>query len=222
MKKLLAFTILTFALQACGDKTQRNENAESEKVEEVNTIENKKSISSDSERSRDTEFENEIVAIVNAFKNKDGAFLNRYIDAEIGFYIIPGAGTLRHFEKVDSLDFKDPQMEYHPFGKPENEKYKVIYTKKSPEYSCESQGWNRYGLFVISGKSNVFSNILYAQEQDGWDISTQDRTIADKVDAITQTVFLTQKDSDIVFGISRKGNKYILTYLDLNYTYCDI
>ena len=60
MKKLLAFTILTFALQACGDKTQRNENAESEKVEEVNTIENKKSISSDSERSRDTEFENEI------------------------------------------------------------------------------------------------------------------------------------------------------------------
>ncbi len=164
----------------------------------------------------------EIIAIINAFKNKDEKALNERIDTNVGFYIIPGSGTLLHFEKLDKISFTIPLFKYHRFGNIEKNNYKIIDVDKGPEYSCEDEKWDKYGLFLIGGKSTIFSNILDGQILGGQENEPNSREIAKSIDAITKTVFLTEKNSDIIFGIAKIHGKTILTYLDLSRTYCDI
>lgn len=174
------------------------------------------------EKNRELDFEAEIFDILNAFKTKDEKRLNARIDTSIGFYIIPGPGTLLHFEKSDYISFAEPLMAYHQFGVAEKVKYKIIEIDEFPEYSCENRKWNKNGLFLIRGNAHIFTNILDRQLLGGQKIVAGDPEIAKKIDPITKTVILAQKDSDIIFGVAEIKGRLILTYLDLSCTYCDI
>lgn len=164
----------------------------------------------------------EIYKIIKAFKKRDEKTLNKYINSSIGFYIIPGPGTLLHFEKIDSISFKNAYFAYHQFGSFDGSKHQKIIASKAPEYSCENLKWDRYGLFLIKGKTNIFKKILEMQILGGLDIDKTIFLIAKKIDSITQTVYLTEKNSDIIFGFTKINGQVILTYLDLSQTYCDI
>jgi hypothetical protein len=164
----------------------------------------------------------EILTIINAFEKKDEKTINEFINPSIGFYIIPGPGTFLHFEKLDKINFTNPYIKYHKFGNFKETKYQIIQTDKFPQYSCENQKWDKYGLFLIRGNSNIFNKILQKQIFGGQKIEANSNEIAKKIDSITETVFLTKKNSDIIFGFTKINGQIALTYLDLSQTYCDI
>lgn len=163
-----------------------------------------------------------ILDVIAGFKNKDAKFLNSLIDPKVGFYIIPGPGTLMHFEAMDKIDFTNNYLYYHKFGALTTTKYKLQATNHSPEYDCDNQKWDKYGLFLITGDYPVFENILIRQEMGQMEVNPQDIVFAKRIDAITKTVYFTEKDSDVVFGFAKKDGRYIITYIDVQKTYCDI
>lgn len=163
-----------------------------------------------------------IQTIIKAFRSKDEKTLNALIDPQTGFYVRSGPGVLPHFEKWTKVDFSNPLMEYHKFGAPGDNNYSIIRTDERPAYDCETFKWNKTGLFLMSVNLHPFNEVIRAQAAGGEEPTPQDKAIADKLDPITTVVFLTEKDADIIFGFAKKDGRYILTWLDLFQTYCDI
>ncbi|GAA4149912.1 hypothetical protein GCM10022217_02390 [Chryseobacterium ginsenosidimutans] len=215
MKQTFSIFLILLFFSCKNEKKSINSNSSKTEVEKQNI--NLPNVN----REKNNE-KTEILTIINAFEKKDEKTLNEFINPSVGFYIIPGPGTLLHFDKQNKISFKNPNIEYHNFGNPEETEYQIIQTNKFPKYSCENQKWDKNGLFLIRGNSNVFSNILEMQILGGQKIEPNNKEMATRIDSITETIFLTKKDGDIIFGFAKIDGQLILTYLDLSQTYCDI
>lgn len=163
-----------------------------------------------------------IDSVVMAFKNKNEKYLNSLIDPEYRFYIIPGPGTLMHFDLMEKIEFSQAYLNYHNFGVPNGKLPKLQYSSETPQFDCETQKWDKYGLYRITGNIKVFENILVGQEMGQWEVNPDDRIIAKKLDPITKSVYFTEKDSDVIFGFAQVNGRYILIYVNVQPTYCDI
>ena len=166
----------------------------------------------------------EINRIVQAFQRKDTVILNAYINPEIGFYLIPGPGTIPHFEAMEAIDFSNGYLSYHQFGVAGSSP-NILKKEMLPQYSCETFTWSEYGLYAGTGKSGRLTGIMEMQSlagEEGHKGSAEDKAIAKRVDAVTTDVVLAEKDTDIVFGIALIAGRYYLTYLDLRDSYCDV
>ncbi len=211
----LVFIPVLFGMQSCelNVSGQQNENVTVAKktVLKSNKIDSKK------------ELELEILKIISAFENKDEKTLNSYLDKDLGFYLVPGPGTLLHFEKSEKIDFSNDYISYHEFGKPGLGNYKIKY-ESFPRYDCENYTWDKYGIFVAKKYGSVLTGIIENPQNlvEGKIYTKDEIESIRKVDKITKPVILTKKDGDISFGIAKFKDKYIITYFEIYQSYCDI
>ncbi len=166
----------------------------------------------------------EINRIIQAFQKKDTAVLNAYINPDLGFYLIPGPGTIPHFEAMETIDFSNGYLSYHQFGV-SGTTLPMQRKEALPQYSCETFTWSEYGLFAGTGRSKRLTGIMEIQAlagEEDYKGSDEDKAIAKRVDAVTMDIVLAEKDTDIVFGVALIAGRYYLTYLDLRDSYCDV
>ncbi|MCD9853412.1 hypothetical protein LUD75_01755 [Epilithonimonas sp. JDS] len=93
MRKFILI-LFSISLFSCKNEKEKNTNTniQNEKIPIATKIQNPKA-----------ELENEIIKLIKAFKTKDEKALNSYIDTNIGFYLIPGPGTLLNFKKTNEI-----------------------------------------------------------------------------------------------------------------------
>ena len=211
---LILFSISLFSCKNEKEKNEKNTNTniQNEKIPVATKIQNPKS-----------ELENEIIKLLKAFKTKDEKTLNSYIDTNIGFYLIPGPGTLLNFKKTDEISFSDANVSYHKFGSNETHNYKPIY-ENPPTYDCETYKWSKEGLFIDKERVDIFTSIVENPLNKEYDISFSKDEVAEikQMEKISTQVYLTEKDGDIVFGIAKYNGKYIITFLNFSPSYCDV
>ncbi len=169
------------------------------------------------------ELENEIIKIVKAFKTKNENILNKYIDASIGFYLIPGPGTQLNFKKTNAISFSDSYFSYHNFGSEEIQNYKPIY-EDPPIYDCETYKWSKEGLFIDKDKITLFTSIIEnpLNEENGISFSKDEIEAIKRMEKMSTQIYLTEKEGDIIFGIAKHNGKYIITFLNFSPSYCDV
>ena len=112
---------------------------------------------------------------------------------------------------------------YHNFGKQNPANYKFKY-EEFPRYNCETLEWNKYGIFVATKYGSILNGIIENPQNkvEGKIYSEDEIGIVKNIDKITKSVISTKKDGDIDFGIAKIKGKYIITYLDIHESYCDI
>ena len=215
LQSLFFIILISFLLQSCAQKSLESEKSSSESLIQIDTIK--------SEINPKDELENEIRKIITAFEKKDELTLNTYLDKDIGLYLIPGPGTLLHYEKLTSLDFSNAIIAYHQFGKESEKNYEFKY-ENFPRYDCEYFEWDKYGLFVASEYRSILTGIIKNPQNviEGKIYTEEEIKIIEAIDKITRSVMLTKKDGDINFGIAKLNGKYIITYLDIHESYCDV
>ncbi len=218
LKRLNLFLLLIsflFGLQSCESKVSENQNQ--------NTTIAKKIVLKSNKIDSKKELELEILKIISAFEKKDEKTLNSYLDKDLGFYLVPGPGTLLHFEKLEKIDFSNDYISYHEFGKPGLGNYKIKY-ESFPRYDCENYTWDKYGIFVAKKYGSVLTGIIENPQNlvEGKIYTNDEIESIRKIDKITKPVILTKKDGDISFGIANYKDKYIITYLEIYQSYCDI
>ena len=218
IKYLPTLLVLTFAivqLTSCVEKSAESEKAtvktETPKVSAVKEINAK------------DEFENELIKIIRAFANHDQKTLNTYIDPNVGIYLIPGPGTLLHFERLDSIDFTNPYIQYHKFVTEQSASEKISY-ETLPTFDCENFTWNKYGLFVAKEYGSILTFIIQNPQNavEGKVYSEAEIKTINNIDKITRSIILAEKDTDVHFGLAKLNGRYIITFLDLHESYCDV
>lgn len=214
-QKLSFFMLVIFQLSSCVQT--------SEEIKESNLkIDANKGVGI-GEKSAKDEFENEIFKIIRAFAKRDQKTLNSYVDRNIGIYLVPGPGTLLHFERLDSIDFSNSYVTYHQFVKKVENEYRINY-ENLPTFDCESFTWNKYGLFVANEYGSILTGIIENPQNavEGKIYSEDEIKTIRNIDKITKSIILTQKDGDVHFGLAKLNGKYIITFLDIHESYCDI
>lgn len=218
LKRLNLFLLLIscfLGLQSCERKVsgQQNENTTMDKNISLkpNRIDSKKQL------------ELEILKIASAFENKDEKTLNTYLDKDLGFYLVPGPGTLLQYHKLEKIDFSNGYIAYHQFGKPLGDSFKMKY-ETFPIYDCENFEWDKLGIFVSSKYGSILTWIVENPQNlvEGKIYTKEEIESINKIDKITRPVIITKKDGDISFGIAKVKDKYIITYLEIYQSYCDI
>ncbi len=216
LKRLNLFMLLIvffLGFQSCDLITSAKQN-------ESNTIDN--NIVTPKKIDAKKELELEIRKISSAFENKDEKTLNTYVDKDLGFYLVPGPGTLLHFEKLEKIDFSNSYIAYHQFGKQLGDS-KVKY-ESFPSYDCENYEWDKYGIFVGRKYGSILTWIIENPQNlvEGKIYTKEEIETIHQIDKITKRVIITKKDGDISFGIAKVKDKYIITYLEIYQSYCDI
>lgn len=212
---LLLLIPVLFGLQSCEPKVSENQNQ--------NTTIAKKTTLKATKIDAKKELELEILKIISAFESKDEKALNSYLNKDLGFYLVRGPGSLLHFEKLEKIDFSNSYIAYHQFGKPDLENYKIKY-ETFPTYDCENFKWDKYGVFVASKYGSILTWIIENPQNlvPGKVYTSDEIERIRKIDKITKSVIIAKKDGDISFGIAKFKNKYVITYLEIYQSYCDI
>lgn len=218
MMRLFLISFICTAVFSC-----QNEKKQKSTREQTEKIVPEKKIPKNKNSNDKLELENEIFKVLNAFKTKDEKTLNSYIDVNVGFYFIPGPGTLLNFVMQEKISFDDGHFAYHQYGDKSIQHYKPIY-ENPPTYDCETYKWSKEGLFIDDEKVAIFTSIVENPLNEEYGISFSKDEIAKikQMEKISTLVYLTEKDGDIVFGIAKHNGKYIITFLNFSQSYCDV
>jgi hypothetical protein len=128
-----------------------------------------------------------------------------------------------HFEKWDSINFSDPYISNYNFGDKALTNYTIKYEPK-PVYSCEDYKWDKYGLFVDDNTDSLFTTIMdrLKKYEEGISFPKEEIAQVKQIEKISQGVYLAEKDGETVFGITYYGGRYILTFLNVSESNCDV
>lgn len=118
----------------------------------------------------------------------------------MGFYFIPGPGTILNFVMPEKISFDDGYFAYHQYGDKLIQHYKPIY-ENPPTYDCETYKWSKEGLFIDHEKVAIFTSIVENPLNEEYGISFSKDEIAKikQMEKISTLVYLTEKDGDIAF-----------------------
>ncbi|OAH69300.1 hypothetical protein AXA65_14770 [Chryseobacterium sp. FP211-J200] len=223
MRLFLSLFVLTAFLSCQNEKKEESINKQSEIIVPEKRLPKLPKLPKNENENTKLELENEIFKVINAFKTKDEKTLNSYIDANVGFYLIPGPGTLLNFVTMDKISFDNAHISYHKFGDESIQRYKPIY-ENPPTYDCETYKWSKEGLFIDNEKITIFTYIVENPLNNEYDISFTKDEIAKikQMEKISKLVHLAEKEGDIVFGIAKHNGKYIITFLNFSQSYCDV
>lgn len=156
---------------------------------------------------------------IQAYNAQDNQQINGLIHPEIGITFIHRPGAIDWFEKVDRIDFSEPIPSYYPYVTAEHS-YTLLY-EASPIFSCETESWNKQGLFVdVIEQTNRLGPIAeHLKEYNDVELDVDYQESIEKAEQNSHRVILTT-DTPLVFHVKEIEGKWYVTILDRSYGDC--
>jgi hypothetical protein len=160
-------------------------------------------------------FDDAAVGVVNAFRSRDQARLNRFVNPEQGVVVMYREGVYNVFKAVSRIDFAKPVPGYFPY--PKLGGGAPLRYAPLPEYDCQREAWSKTGLFCDpKHRDALLSTTAINLKRNGLkEISqeTIDRFRALEAKSV-RVVLVDANGNDLVFYLTRIGERWYLTILD--------
>lgn len=170
----------------------------------------------------DDSFESTVVKVIEAFRAQDDSTLNTLISPEAGLTIIYRMGVFDQYDRTDAIDFERPIPAYFPYPSLTLLADTLIY-ETLPEFDCGTLAWNKTGLFAdTTQQDNKLSqtalnlvtyrgdSIPQTEIQQFQQLETHSRRI----------VWANDTDNELIFNLTRIGDRWYLTLIDRVTTDC--
>jgi len=156
--------------------------------------------------------------IVNAFAKKNIAAINKYVNTQMGVYIITRPGAIDAFSNEKKLDTKNPINPVYPYKDTLSVKKHVLKYGAVPKFDCGSMKWDQEGFVADSStKYSRISEIMdFRMKNEGAKYTPEDVAKKDNVEKQMRKVVYTEiaKRHGLVFYMSFIKGKWHLTIID--------
>jgi hypothetical protein len=156
-----------------------------------------------------------IAGVVSAYTSRDSVSLNRFVHPKHGVIVIYREGVFDVFATDTKIDFDKPVPEY--FAYPVIKSRAPLRYARLPVYNCEHNAWSKTGLFCdLKHRDTLLSDTAinlrqYREEKIPPETIARFRSL----EAQSIRVVLVDSDGrDLVFYLTKVGNRWYLTILD--------
>ena len=161
------------------------------------------------------EFEQTIIKVVRAFKEKNETALNSLISKEKGLIVLFRPALFDEYSKTDKIDFDIPVPGYLPYSDFVTD-YKLIFASL-PTYDCNSMKWSKIGLFcdttIVDNLLSTTAWNLKKYREDN--IPEYEIQAFEKLEKNSRRIVLSDSfDGELVFYLTLINDKWYLTILD--------
>lgn len=215
MKRFALFLgLVTFLVASC----QNNQKREEQDIDPVEkTTDSLEQIAADT--ANRPFISATVQQFIQAYNTQNNQAVNELIHPEVGITVIHRPGAIDRFNKLDKFDFEDPVPSYYPYVTAEHA-YTITYGA-IPIFSCETESWNKQGLFVDDTEQpNRLMTI--AEHEDKYEdikVDAERRNHIEKAEKDSHRVVLTT-DTPLVFYVKEIDGKWYVTVLDRAYGDC--
>lgn len=161
------------------------------------------------------DFDETIITVVKAFKEKDASTLNDLINNDIGLIILFRRGIPDEYEKTDKIDFEQPIPGYLPYSDFSTD-YQIKY-QSLPLFDCNSMKWSKSGLYCDTIHiDHLLSTIaLNLEANKGVTVPESDIEKFIDIENKSRRIVLSDEDGgELVFYLTMIDDKWYLTILD--------
>jgi hypothetical protein len=163
--------------------------------------------------------------ITNAFAKKNIADINKYINLEIGVYIITRPGAMDAIIHESKLNETKPFSVPYPYKDPgQVKKHKITYGA-TPKYDCGTQKWDKRGFIADTlTKYNRASDVAYMNGKYGREKPSEEEI--EKLKAFennSRKIVFTEinKIKGLVFHLTLINGKWYLFLIDTVASSCE-
>lgn len=160
-----------------------------------------------------------IAQFIQAYNTQDKEAVNELIHPDVGITFIHRPGAIDRFDRLDKIDFSQPVPSYYPYVTAEHH-YTLAYGA-IPVFSCETESWNKQGLFVdiIEQPNRLMAIAEHHDKYEEVKLDAGRRDQVEKAEKNSYRVVLTT-DTPLVFHIKEIDGKWYVTILDRSYGDC--
>lgn len=157
--------------------------------------------------------------IANAFAKQSIKDINKYINPEIGIYIITRPGVMDNASHQKSLDEVKPFIIPYPYkDKSQIKKHKVVFGT-SPRYDCGTEKWDKRGFIADSSTLYDRASAVYYMtgKYGGEKLAEEEMEKIKTLEKRSRKVVFTElkKGKGIVFHVTLMNGKWYLFLVDL-------
>lgn len=177
------------------------------------------------DKKSEADFQKTCSEIANAFAKQNIAAVNKYINADIGLFIITRPGVMDACTHQKNLDEKKPfAIQYAYKDKSQVKKHKVTFGT-APKYNCGTEKWDKKGFIADSTTHyDRISNVMYMTgKYGGVKPSEEELNRIKGLESNSRKVVFTElkKGKGIVFHMIFTGGKWYLLLVDLVASSCE-
>jgi hypothetical protein len=162
-------------------------------------------------------FAETVKEVIDAFSKQDSVAVTKFIDDKIGVYHLYSGNTYLNYEHLNAVSFTPPGRLVRQLNDCSNIHYSILQYKALPEWICNTEVWNKQGLFVDTTKvdhmlsegckfKNKYEPRSYLQKTIDfyWHLESISRRI----------VLQDEQKKEIVFYLSYINKEWYLTMID--------
>jgi hypothetical protein len=175
------------------------------------------------QKAKEQQFRSTLEKIVTAFSDQDSLALSKFVHAPTGVYLLGRTGVFDHYWRVKFVGFssKDyPQVLAQQSRKIQWEELKY---ETLPAWSCETEAWNKQGLFVDTGRIDHMLSRFSIANNKNQGTHTPLKTIRyfqDLENKSRRIVLVDKTGKELVIYLGYFQEKWYLTIVDFASSDC--
>jgi hypothetical protein len=172
----------------------------------------------------ETEFRKLCSEVANAFARESMADVNKYINPDVGIFVITRPGAIDDVTNQKKMDEKNPFTIKYPYKDASAVKKHAVKYNEAPKFNCGTMKWNKAGFVAdsVSHYNRITEIMEFRIKNENAKYSAEDISKKDLIEKKIRKVVFTEiaKNHGLVFYMSLINGKWYLTVVDITEGLC--